>query len=72
MAILIAQAQTTQEISDGSASVESFDLAAAYDEYNGNVIASGVAALIAIAFAIQVVRNIQSVSKYGVGLDRRI
>ena len=72
MAILIAQAQTTQESSDGSASVESFDLAAAYDQYNGNVIASGVAALIAIAFAIQVVRNIQSVSKYGVGLDRRI
>jgi tetratricopeptide (TPR) repeat protein len=72
MAILIAQAQATQESSEGSASVEPFDLAAVYDQYNGNAIASGVAALIAIAFAIQVVRNVQSVSRYGVGLDRRI
>lgn len=72
MAILIAQAQTPQEGSEGSAQSASFDFAAAYEQYNGNAIASGIVAVLALFIAIQVVRNIQSVSKYGVGLDRRI
>jgi tetratricopeptide (TPR) repeat protein len=74
MAFLIAQVPPAEgsEGSEGSALEGSFDFAASWEQYHGDSVV-GFLSMLAVVYVIYLVfRNIQSVSTYGVGMERNV
>jgi tetratricopeptide (TPR) repeat protein len=71
MTVLIAQVQSG-EGSEGSAQEGSFDFTAAWDTYEGDTVVMALVGLALVWIIYAVFKNIQSVSSYGVGLERNV
>jgi tetratricopeptide (TPR) repeat protein len=72
MVPFLAQVEPPGEGSEGSGSTAPPDFNQLYEQYNGNLIVTGLVSLLVLAALARIIQNVRSVSAYGVGLDRRI